>query len=114
MTVTPVCIIQSVVVTGSDVSVYTSPASTATIVDKFTATNTDSSNHTLNVNIIPSGGSVGAGNLVISVITVNANSTLDITQLQNQILNTGDAISVKASAASDIIVRGSGRQVTLP
>ena len=113
MTTSPQCIIQSVVVTGSDVSVYSSPNGTATIIDKFTATNTDSSNHTLNVNIIPSGGSVGAGNLVISAITVNANSTLDITQIQNQILNAGDTISVKASAASDIIVRGSGRVVTL-
>ena len=113
MTVTPLCIIQSVVVTGSDASIYTSPANTATIVDQFTATNTDSSNHTLNVNIIPSGGSVGSGNLVISAITVNANSTLGLTALQNQILNAGDIISVKASAASDIIVRASGRQVLL-
>ncbi len=109
---TPAVLVPAAYATTSDATVYTSPTSTTTIIDKFTVTNNDSSTHTLNVNIIPSGGTVGATNLIVSVMTiqVTASGPVDLTALQNQILAPGDMISVKASAGSVLVVRASGRQ----
>ena len=107
----PSCLYEAAYVTNADATIYTAPANTTVIIDKFTATNNDSSTHTLNVNIIPSGGSVGATNLEVSGMTIQVAATgpVDLTLLQNQILLTGDAISVKADAGSKIVVRISGR-----
>ena len=115
MTSTPKCIVQATYATASDVTVYTAPVGTNTIIDKFTAANQDGSSHTLNVNLVPNGGSVGAGNLLIDAQSVSGSSVTDFSgYLQNQILNAGDFLSIKASAASDILVRVSGREVTIP
>lgn len=111
MSVTPKCIIDAVYAASSDTVVYTAPGGTKTIIDKFTATNTDAGSQTLNVNIIPSAGSVGASNLVIDALPIATLVTKDFSELQNQILNPGDKISVKASIASKIVIRGSGREV---
>lgn len=110
MIATPTCLFEATLASSSDVTVYTAPTLTTTIIDKMTATNTDGSTRTLNVNLIQSGGSVGSGNLIIKALSLSAGATVDITQIQNQILNTGDQISIKADSASVVVVRGSGRQ----
>jgi len=109
----PACLYQATEVTSSDVTVYTAPAGTAVIIDQFSYGNNDSSAHTLNVNIIPSGGSVGATNLVVNAQPIVAAGTAgangNLSMIQNQILNTGDMISVKADSASKLVIRISGR-----
>jgi hypothetical protein len=97
---------------STDNTEYTTAASTHTIIDKFTATNTDASAQTIQVNLIASGGSVGSSNIVIKALSIAAGVTTDITQLQNHILNPGDVISCVASAASKVVIRASGREVT--
>lgn len=97
---------------STDTTIYTVPGSTTAIIDKFTATNTDVGAQTLNINIIPAAGTVGASNLVLSAFSIAAGATKDFTELQNQILAAGDKLSVKASSASKIVVRGSGREIT--
>lgn len=112
MSVTAKALINAQQVTASDATYYTVPAATTTIIDKFTATNVTAGAVTLNVNLVASGGSAGVTNLVIDVLSIAANSVTDLTQLQNQILSTGDFISCKASAGSSIVIRGSGREIT--
>ena len=111
----PACLYEAAYVTGSDATIYTCPPSTTIIIDQFSYGNNDSSAHTLNVNIIPSGGSVGATNLVVNaqpiVAAGTAGSNGSLSSIQNQILNAGDAISVKADSASKIVIRISGRLV---
>lgn len=111
MIITPKCIINSQAVTTSDATKYTAPINTTTIIDKFTATNTGGSSQTLNVNIFTSGASVGIANLIIDGLSIAAGATVDITALQNQILNSGDKLSAKGSS-TDIVIRGSAREVS--
>lgn len=112
MSVTAKKLVDAAFATNSDAVIYTVPAGTRTIIDKFTATNTDGSTQTLNVNIIPSGGSVGASNLILDAVSMSTLVCRDCTELQNQVLEAGDTISVKASIASKVVVRASGREVT--
>jgi hypothetical protein len=91
---------------------YTSPASTRTIIDKFTVTNITGVAVTLTVHLVPSGGSADNTNKIIDALSVAANATTDISSLQNQILAAADFISVLASAANSLVIRASGRQVT--
>ncbi len=112
----PSCLYQAAEVTNADATVYTVPAATKVIIDQFSYGNNDASAHTLNVNIIPNGGSVGAGNLVVNAEPVVAAGTTgsnnSLIAMKNQILETGDSISVKADSASKIVIRISGRLCT--
>lgn len=110
MTVTAKALIDAKYAASSVATEYT--ASGHTIIDKFTATNTDASAVTLTVYIVPSGGTAGGSNTVISAKSIAAGATSDLSELQNQILNTGDLISVFASTASKMVIRMSGREVT--
>ena len=90
---------------------YTAPT-TATIIDKFTATNTDSSTRTFNVYLVQAGGMAGLTTTIISALSIAAGATVDITALQNQILMKGDFIGISASVAGVVVVRASGREIT--
>lgn len=80
------------------------------IIDKFTAFNNNGSAVTLSIHIIPSGGSSGNSNLLVNK-SVTAGASLDVTELQNQILGPGDSIFVSASVGSQLTIRASGREV---
>lgn len=102
--------VDAIYATTSDVVIYT--ATTKVIIDKFTAQNSDGSSQTLNVNIIPSSGSVGATNLIMNATSIATTVTRDFTELQNQILKIGDKISIKGSVNSKLVVRVSVREVS--
>lgn len=110
MSVTAKSIVSSQFAPGSAAALYTAPVNTRTIIDKFIACNTDGSTQTLTVNIVPSGGSVATSNINIDAFSILTTVTKDFTELQNVILNSGDFISVTASAASKITVNVSGRE----
>lgn len=95
----------------TDTTEYTTPVSTRTIIDKFTATNTDVATRTVTVNLIPSGGSAGSQNIVTSALSLTAGQSVDLPEQHNQILNSGDIISVVASVANKIVIRASGREI---
>lgn len=90
---------------------YSAPAAARAIIDKFTATNTDSASATISVYIVPSGDLADDSNLIIDEKSIDAGGVADISELQNQILNPGDFVSVKASVASKVVIRMSGREV---
>lgn len=112
MAVTAKVLINSKNAASSATTEYTTPVGTRTIVDSFTATNTDASARTLSVYLVPSGGSAGASNLIIKELSIAAGETKEVTSLQKQILAAGDVISVLASVASVVVIRASGREVT--
>lgn len=112
MSVVARTLVNAAYATNADTVVYTVPGSTTVIIDKFTATNTDGGSQTLSVNLIPNGGTVGGSNLVMDATSMATTVTKDFTELQNQILSSGDQISVNASVASKIVVRVSGRVIT--
>lgn len=110
MSIIAKCLSQAHFASTTDNTEYTAPVSTRTIVDKFTATNTDSATQTLTVNIVGTGSSLGASN-VIATLSLAAGATVDLTQIQNQILNAGDLVSCKASVGNKIVIRMSGREI---
>jgi hypothetical protein len=110
--ITPSALIANVYASSSANTEYTVPALSTVIIDKFTVTNTDSSSRTVSINLVPSGGSVANTNLVIQTLSINAGQCYDFTELRNQILATGDFISVTGSVASKLALRASGRVVT--
>lgn len=112
MSVTAKNLISATYASNTDHSEYTTPNNTRTIVDKFTATNQDSVARTLSINIIPSGDSVGAANLIVKTTSIAAGATFDSSEMKNQILSAGDIVSCVASVASMVVIRMSGRECT--
>jgi hypothetical protein len=111
LSVTAKPLINSKYASNSLTTEYTAPASTRTIIDKFTATNTDSGAQTISVHIVPSGGSAGASNSITSALSIAAGASVNLPEQANQILAAGDFISVVASVASKVVIRASGREV---
>ena len=83
-----------------------------TIVDKFTATNTSASVVTLSVNLVTSGGSAGASNLIVDARSIAVDETYTFPELIGQSLESGGYISTIASAATSLTIRASGREIT--
>lgn len=112
MTVTAKTLINAKYAGNSLTTEYTTPANTRTIIDKLTATNTDSGAQTVDIHLVPTGNSATAANKIIQEVSIASKATRDFTELQNQILSAGDFISIVASVASKVVIRGSGREVT--
>lgn len=112
MTVTAKALAEGQFAPASDTSIYTAPSSGRTIIDKFTATNTDGSARTLSINLLALGETADDSNLVISALSLSAGETKDIAEIQNHILNPGGQISIIASVAGVVSVRSSGREIT--
>jgi hypothetical protein len=83
-----------------------------TIIDKFTATNTSAGNVTLSVNLVASGGSAGASNLIMDARAIAPGETYTFPELVGQSLEPGGYISTIASAATSLTIRASGREIT--
>lgn len=112
MSITAKCLIEAKYASDVDTTEYTAPASTRTIIDKFTATNTDGSSRTITVNLVASGGSPDPSNIITSALSIAAGASVDLPEMGYQILNAGDFISAIASVASKVVIRVSGREVT--
>lgn len=97
---------------NSQTTEYTVPVSTKTIIDKFTATNTDSSVRTVSVNLVASGDSASGSNLVTSALSIAAGASVDLPEMKNHVLHAGDFISAIASVSNKVVIRASGREVT--
>jgi hypothetical protein len=82
------------------------------IIDKFTVTNTSSSNVTISVNLVASGGSAGASNLILDTRGIAPDETYTCPELVGQVLENGSFISTLASAAPSLTIRSSGREIT--
>lgn len=90
---------------------YTAPSNTRTVIDKMTASNNTGSPATFAVNLVASGGSAGASNLIYTK-TIAANTTEELTELTGHVLAAGGFISTIAGTASAIVIRASGREIS--
>lgn len=89
---------------------YTATNVKATI-DKFTATNTDTADATLSVNLVAASGTPGAGNLIVDTRTIAPGETYTCPELVGHNLEIGGFIST-ATSANVITIRASGREIT--
>jgi len=90
---------------------YTTPV-TATIIDKFTATNVNTAARTISVNLVQAGDVPSSNNLIVNAKTLQSGEAYTFPELVGHILNTGDYISTLASVAASITIRVSGREVS--
>jgi len=104
-------LIQSKFAEGAQTTQYTSVAA-RTIIDKFTATNTGGSNVSLSVNMVPTGNAPGASNLVVDARVLAPDETYTFPEITGHILDPGNFISTIASAATSLVIRASGREIT--
>ena len=111
MTVTVKNIIPAKYAEDTQTSQYTAQ-SCRTIIDKFTATNVTASNATLSVNIVPSGGTAGTGNLIISVRTIAPGETYTCPEIVGHVVEPNCEISTDSDSSSAIVIAASGREVT--
>jgi hypothetical protein len=89
---------------------YTAANCTA-IIDKFTATNTSASNAVISVNLVSSGGSAGATNLIVDNRAIAPDETYTFPELVGQVLANGGFISTTGTASA-LTIRASGREIT--
>lgn len=94
----------------SQTAQYTADNCTA-IIDKFTVTNVSGGNETIGVNLVQSGGSAGASNLIVER-QIAPGKTYTFPEIVGQTLGSGSFISTIASAASALTIRAGGREVT--
>lgn len=83
-----------------------------TVIDKFTGTNTSSSNVTITVNLVSSGGSAGNSNAITYTRTIAPSESYTFPELVGQVLEPGGFISTIASVATSLTIRASGREIT--
>ena len=83
-----------------------------TIIDKFTATNYNTTAATISVNLVTAAGSAGNDNLIVKTKTLQPAETYTFPELVGHVLPNGGFISTIASAASTINIRASGRLVS--
>jgi len=94
-----------------ETTLHQSGTGTHTIIDKFTAYNGDAVARTLTVKLVNSGGSAATSNVIV-VKALAAGETYTFPEIVGHTLEPGGFISQIATAASVIVVRVSGRQVT--
>lgn len=82
------------------------------IIDKATVTNTSASNVTISVNLVTSGGTAGASNLIVDTRAIAPDECYTCPELVGQALEPGGFISTIASASGALTIRFSGREIT--
>ena len=113
MSFTTKVIVQQGYVDSSLTLKYTSPSTgKGTWIDKATFTNVSGATANFTLNIVPSGGSSGADNKVISAYSLASGATASLSDLSGRYMAPGDSIYWSASAATSINGAISGREQT--
>jgi len=102
-------LIPATAVTGSFVTLYTTPALTRTLLKSIDVSNTTAGSLTIFISLVASAGTAGTANALYSGYTVAANTTLSWRGLQ--VLVAGTFISVK-STTTGLTITASGGEAT--
>ena len=112
MAITALNIIARQQLTNANATYYTSPASTGTIIDKCTLTNVSAAPVAVSINLVASGGVVGATNIVLSSKTLQVNECYTCPEIVGQFLPSGGFLSAIAGASAAVVISATGRQIT--
>lgn len=97
--------------TASLATYYTTPANTRTIITKLTLTNTTGTPRTVDIHLIPSGGSATASNQVVDAYLVPANDQKVVYEAVGHVLEAGGFLQAVADAATAVTIIASGVEV---
>jgi len=95
--------------TASAVTQYTVPSDMVTEVTSIWISNDDTSERTITLHFVASGGSAGVTNKFLDAVPVGPGQTLQI-ECKGTYLNSGDFISALASVASQVNLHISGQE----
>jgi hypothetical protein len=113
MPATPKVLIPMQDIPAVSANAYVSPSTgKGTWVDQFDVTNYSAGAITVDVWLIPAGGSEANSNQRVRLKSVAKDATADLTEVVGSFLNPGDTIKWKASAATSINGGASGREIT--
>ncbi len=110
MAVTVAVLIPAKIAENAQTTQYTSTGVT-TIIDKFVARNYSGGAVTLAVNLITSADTAGSQNLVVSK-SLAAGETYTFPEIVGAALAASGFISTLAGAATSVMIRANGRQIT--
>ena len=96
-------------ITGTVATLYTVPLLTKTYLKDINICNTTASSITVNVYLVPSGGTAGTSNALLYGFSVAANSIYHWSGVQ--VLNTGQSLQVSASTTGTTIIASGGEAV---
>jgi len=97
--------------TGSTATYYTA-TNVKAILDKVTLCNTTAGAITVEMWLVPTGGTAGDSNKVLDAISVAAHTMYTYPEIVGHVLAAGDTLQAKASAATSVSLRVSGREVS--
>lgn len=106
--VAQVQLVAPIQLTGSDAAYYTVPALTTIKIGRAVFCNTDSSPHTITMNIVASGGTSSAANEVIAALSLAAGQTYVSPELAGAVLPAGAMLRGLASAGAFVTMTVSG------
>lgn len=109
MTVTSRPLITAKYASNAETTEYTAASGTRTILDKFTGYS--ATGGTLTVKLVPNGGAAAATNIIVAK-TLAAGESYTFPELVGHVLEAGGFISAICSAATNTVIRASGREVT--
>jgi hypothetical protein len=110
--VTPRNIIPGIRVESTVETYYTVPLNTRCIVKKVTLTNDDmGAAYTVDIWIVPSGGTPIAGNKIGENVAVGPTETKEIFFLENVVMEAGATLQMQASTGNKLTLFGSGIEI---
>lgn len=110
MSVTPKTI-TAAQLTASAATYYTAPSNTKSIIKKLTFTNTDTVARTVTVYLIPSGGTAGVTNILISAQSIGAGECWECYAAQGQTLQAAGFLQALADVTSKVTIQGAIAEV---
>ena len=110
MTTTPTALVEYKFIENTEATQVT--ATSKTILDAVSVTNTSAAVATLNLSLVVSGGSAGNVNRAIKDKVLRMGDTYLCPEVIGQVLETGDFISAISSDASALNIRVTGRVIT--
>lgn len=86
-------------------------ANTKAMIKKLTFTNTDTSARTVTVYLVPSGGTAGATNILISARSIAAGEAYDCYEAMGQVLAAGGFLQALADVTTKVTINGAVAEV---
>lgn len=111
MTTLSKCLVEAKFAENAQTTQYTVPTGARTILDKCVGYNGSAAAVTLAINLVASAGTAAAANLIVNK-TLNAGEAYTFPEVVGNVMNAGDFLSLVAGAASAVVFRLGGREIT--
>lgn len=112
MATTPKRLVSGSQIAASATTYYTAATGTKARIDSLALTNTTGTGRTVTLYLVPSGGTAGVTNCVLSAYTVAAGETYVPPGIIGQWLESGGTLQAVASAATAVTLVASGVEWT--